>query len=88
MFFHSLPGYKNMSEDTDKNFVECQFETDKSKRPSRKPDGQVCRMNTTGLFQDDCRLDIAEVGPNVTYGYEQGQPCILLKLNLVREERI
>ncbi len=88
MFFHSFPGYKNMSEDTDKNFVECQFETDKSKRPSRKPDGQVCRMNTTGLFQDDCRLDIAEVGPNVTYGYEQGQPCILLKLNLVREERI
>ncbi len=45
-------------------------------------------MDTKRLFSDPCYLELhneTEVGAvNKTYGFEQGTPCILLKLNQVR----
>jgi len=64
-----LQPYKN---DTIRDMgIECgPFATNK---PGKK---QICRINREELFQGDCTY-------NNSYGYKQGNPCILLKLNRI-----
>ena len=51
--------------------IECGF--------NMKPgEGQICRVNSKDLMQSNCTKDNK-------YGFEEGKPCILLKLNKVRD---
>jgi len=43
---------------------------------NRAGDKQICKINSEELFQGDCTKDKA-------YGYREGKPCILLKLNKI-----
>ena len=40
-------------------------------------EGQICKVNIKDLMQSNCTKDNK-------YGFEEGKPCILLKLNRVR----
>ena len=70
-----LPEYKDTLEvqKPTVDVVECDFT-----RPSGP--GQICQVGAKGLLAEPCTKDS-------NYGYKEGHPCILLKLNKVNESR-
>ena len=67
---------KRGSDDSDSNPTECSFDILSKDNKFKPGAGQYCKVDPKEFLQEACTKDNK-------YGYPQGTPCILLKLNKV-----